>query len=91
MTEKRNGIMDGICKILEGYKGVYVPFGGISLSESCDYVTVRAMDMKGRNMPYASQKILKRYPQIRYVHFTGGWQEHIYTRETLKWLGMYNK
>ena len=72
MRKSMERIKDGICKILEGYKGVYVPFGGISLSESCDYVTVRAMDMKGRNMPYASQKILKRYPQIRYVHFTGG-------------------
>ena len=80
--------MNDICRILEKYKGVFVPYGGIDLSKSKEYLILKPQDMKEHNMPYAAKKILKKYPEIRTVHFTGGWMEHVYTRETLKWMGV---
>ena len=35
--------------------------------------------------PFIALRILNKYPNIRAIHFTGGWLEHYYTRETLKW------
>ena len=80
--------MNSICRLLEKYKGVYMPFGSIDLSQSEDYLTLKPQGMKERNMPYAAKKILARYPQIKFVHFTGGWVENVYSRETLKWLAV---
>ena len=37
--------------------------------------------------PFIALRILNKYPKIRGVHFTGGWIEGYYTRETLKWGG----
>ena len=84
-------ILDGVCRILEkNYKGVFVRPNALELSVDDDYLTidVRKVDgMKASNMAFASKRILAKYPQVKYVHFTGGWMEHVYTRETLKWLG----
>jgi hypothetical protein len=44
--------------------------------------------MKERNMPFAAKRILNKFPEIDLVHFTGGWVENIYTRNTLKWLNV---
>ena len=77
---------DIICKLIEKhYKGTYVPQGGIDIS-GC-YLTLKVNGMKSKNMAFCAKRILTKYPQIRYVHFTGGWTEHVYTRETLRWLG----
>ena len=37
--------------------------------------------------PFIALRILNKYPKIRAVHFTGGWIEGYYSRETLKWGG----
>ena len=37
--------------------------------------------------PLIALRILNTYPKVRLVHFTGGWIEGVYTRETLKWAG----
>lgn len=85
-------ILDGICKILEkNYKGVYVHPGAMELSESADYLTIdirKVEGMKVGNMAFAAKRILAKYPQVKFVHFTGGWTEHVYSRETLKWAGL---
>ena len=81
---------DEICKIVEShYKGTYIPQGGIDLTG--DYLTLRVLDMKLRNMPYCAKRLLDKYPKLRVVHFTGGWQEHVYTRSTLAWMGYKKK
>lgn len=81
-------VMNGICRMIEKrYKGTYVPFGGIDLSKDGDYVMLKVMDMKERNMPFCAKRILEKCPQIRMVQFTGGWTEHVYTRAFLKWGG----
>ena len=77
-----------ICGILEKYKGVHVPQGGIELSSGEDYLMLKVQGMTERNMPFAAKRILARFPQIRMVHFTGGWTEHVYTRNTLKWMAI---
>lgn len=77
-----------ICGILEKYKGVHVPQGGIELSKGGDYLMLKAQGMTGRNMPLAAKRILARFPEIRMVHFTGGWTEHVYSRNTLKWMAI---
>jgi len=38
--------------------------------------------------PFIALRILNKYPKIYAVHFTGGWIEGYYSRETLK-LGGY--
>ena len=80
--------MNGICRMIEKrYLGTYVPFGGIDLSDSGDYLTLKISGMKERNMPYCAKRIFSSHKGIRMVHFTGGWQEYVYSRETLKWAG----
>lgn len=37
--------------------------------------------------PYIAKRVLDRNKDIHTVHFTGGWLEGVYTRETLKWAG----
>ena len=84
-----NLIENIITNILEkNYKGVHVPCGGVSLSKNCDYLMLNVQGMKLRNMPFAAKKILKCFPEIKMVHFTGGWMEHVYSRETLKWMAV---
>lgn len=58
------------------------------ISVSDDYVTILDKGIAFRFLPYAAKRILDKFPQIRMVHFTGGWTEHVYTRNTLKWLGL---
>lgn len=57
-----------------------------SVSVLNDYVTLRVSTNKC-NYPYIALRILNKYPEIRVVHFTGGFIEYVYTRETLKWGG----
>lgn len=79
--------MDKICRIIEGYKGCVVPFGGIDISDAGDYLMLKVPNMQEKNMPLAAKKILNRFREIRMVQFTGGWTEYVYSRETLKWAG----
>ena len=75
-----------IRQIIEGYKGVEL--GYLSCGDRFhDYVTLIAIGLKGRYMPFAAKKILEAFPEVRYVHFTGGWVETVYSRETLRWAG----
>ena len=81
--------MNGICRMIEkNYSGTYVPFGGIELSKDGDYVMLKVQGLKERYMPYVAKRILSKRPEIRMVHFTGGWLEHVYSRESLKWAGI---
>lgn len=41
----------------------------------------------GRNYPYIALRILNAFPSVKYVEFTGGWIQAIYTRGTLKLAG----
>ena len=75
-----------ISGILGKYKGVKVQ--GIELSKGGDYLMLKAQGMTERNMPLAAKRILARFPEIRMVHFTGGWTEHVYSRNTLKWMAI---
>ena len=42
---------------------------------------------RSQDTPHIALRILNKYPEVRLVHFTGGWLEAVYTRETLKWAG----
>lgn len=74
-----------ICNIIEkNYKGTnccYCNCGG-------GYATLIVIGMKERNMPYAAKRILEACREINFVHFTGRWVEHVYSRNTLKWMGI---
>ena len=78
--------MDAIVKIIESYKGVSVAsvsiFGQKSLT-----IMIKADGANGKNMPLAATKILNKYSDVEFVHFTGGFMEHVYTRRTLSYLG----
>jgi hypothetical protein len=84
--------LDTICKILEkNYKGVYVPFGAMNLDDE-EYLIIDARKVQGfkaKNMAYAAKRILTKFPEIVWVHFTGGWFEHVYSRDTLRWGGLW--
>ena len=79
--------MDSVKKTIEkNYKGVSVTL--VELTNDGEWLIIKADGMKERNMPFAAKRILSMHEGIRYVHFTGGWTEHVYTRETLKWMGI---
>ena len=59
-------VMNGICRMIEKrYKGTYVPFGGIDLSKDGDYVILKVIDMKERNMPFCAKRIIEKLHQIK--------------------------
>ena len=66
------------------YKSVKVR--NIELSDSGSYLTILT-DFAPHPMPYIAVRILNKYPEIRMVHFTGGWTEIVFSRETLRWGG----
>lgn len=72
--------------IEKNYKNVIVK--RIELSDSNSYLTILT-DFAPHHTPYITTRILNKYPEIRVVHFTGGWTEIAYTRNTLRW-GGYN-
>ena len=80
--------MDAIVKIIESYKGVTAAsvaiFGKKSLA-----IMINADGANGKNMPLIATKILNKYSDVEFVHFTGGFMEYVYTRRTLSYLG-YN-
>ena len=82
--------IDKIASLIEkNYKGVYItPVEGISLEG--DYLVIKAYGLRSNKMPFVALRILRKFPEIRMVHFTGGWTESVYTRETLRWAGYKN-
>ena len=81
--------IDNIVSLVEkNYKGVSIPANGIELSG--DYLVIKAYGLRSNKMPFVALRILRKFPEIRLVHFTGGWTESVYTRETLKWAGYKN-
>ena len=88
--DRRELIISNAEHIVNKYKNAFIEKKDIDLSRDNDYLTLKPINLYGRNMPYAAKKILKRFPEIRYVHFTGGWVENVYSRETLRWGGMWN-
>ena len=50
-----------------------------------DYVVIKGCF--GKQEAFVALRILRKYPKIRAVHFTGGWLEGFYSRETLRWGG----
>ena len=56
-----------------------------------DIVIIRCKPNKVITMSYIALRILNKYPQFHSVIFTGGWTEHYYSRETLKWGSFYVK
>ena len=84
--QTRKDMEKKIREIVESYKGVTCGYLNVS-KHYPDYITMVAIGLKNRYMPFAAKKILEAFPQIKWVHFTGGWQEYVYSRETLKWAG----
>ena len=56
-------------------------------SLSKDYLVMK-VSTRTNTCPYIALRVLNMNRGIRVVHFTGGWIEGVYTRETLK-LGGY--
>jgi len=52
-----------------------------------EYLTLDATFSSCGKEPLVALRILNKYPEIRVVHFTGGWIENVYTRNTLKYGG----
>ena len=68
--------------LIEKYKDTTVDW----VSVQGDYVII-SCSTKEHKLPYIALKILNKFPKVKSVHFTGGWVEHYYSRETLKWGG----
>lgn len=62
-------------------KACYVSVNG-------ENVTILDSGLPIRYYPYAAKKILAKYPELDFVHFTGQWTEYFYSRNTLKWLAV---
>lgn len=58
-----------------------------SLTNEGDYATLIVLGLQTHKMPFVAKRILEAYPSIKFVHFTGGWVEHVYSRQTLKYAG----
>ena len=71
------------------YRLGYITDNEIDISADNDYVTLKPISFENRFMPYAAKKILKSCPSVNWVHFTGGAIENVYSRETLKWAGIW--
>ena len=76
--------IDEIAKLIESnYKRSKVY--AIELSgDNLDYLTLNCTFSRSGMHPLVALRILNKYPDIRIVHFTGGWIEGVYTRNTLK-------
>lgn len=76
--------IDEIVKLIESkYKRSKV----YAIDLNGDYLTLDCTFSRSGMHPYVALCILNTYPEIRVVHFTGGYIEGVYTRETLKWGG----
>ena len=76
--------IDAIVKLIESnYKKSRVH----AIDLSGEYLTLDASFNRNGNHPLVALRILNKYPDIDTVHFTGGWVEGVYTRETLRWCG----
>lgn len=75
------------CKIVElvekHYKNVKLNYCFVS----DDYVTLSGEGITTTNSPWIAKRILDNIKSVRIVHFTGGWLEGVYTRNTLSWAG----
>ena len=60
----------------------------VSLTDTMDYAIICDTRLCVRNYPFIAKRILNNYPQIRVVMFIGGFQDYVYTRNTLKWLAV---
>lgn len=75
---------DEIVKMIQSkYKGSRV----YTLYLDEDYLTLDCAFSRSGMHPYVALRILNTYPNIRVVHFTGGYVEGVYTRNTLKYAG----
>lgn len=76
--------VDEIVKLIEPhYKRSRVH----SINLDDDYLTLKCtLDRAGQH-PYVALRILNANPKIRVVHFTGGYVEGVYTRNTLSYAG----
>ena len=52
-----------------------------------DYLTLDATFSSCGKEPLVALRILNKYPEISVVHFTGGFIDGVYTRETLSYGG----
>ena len=85
----KSEIQQDIINILkENYKSSTCNYA--NLSEEGDYVVILDKGLSYRNYPYAAKRILDKHDKIRVVHFIGGWNDYVYTRNTLKWGGYYD-
>lgn len=78
-----NRIKEIIEKNYKGTKCISIYCGNYT----SEYATLKVEGMKHRNMPHAAKRILTEFPNLKWVRFTGGWLDYIYSRETLKWAG----
>lgn len=53
-----------------------------------EYCLLRCFTAK-RNYPFIAKRLLNKFPELKTIHFTGGFIEDVYTRNTLAW-GGYN-
>ena len=49
-----------------------------------------SINMEGAKMAFVAKRLIDKY-HFKWVRFVGGWNTWIYSRETLKWAGYYNK
>ena len=76
--------VDEIVNVIErSYKGSRVH----TIDLNGDYLTLDCTFSRNGIHPYVALRILNKYPDIRVVHFTGGWAEGVYTRNTLSYCG----
>ena len=78
--ERLGGVLDTLRKNYKRTKFIYAYLKG-------DYLTLMAENCAWHRYPWIAKRILDNYHDVRVVHFTGGWTEGVYTRETLKWAG----
>ena len=86
---KKETIINIAVHVINKYRLGLINSNYIDISADNDYLTLKPISFEDRFMPYAAKKILKSCPSVNYVHFTGGAIENVYSRETLKWAGIW--
>ena len=46
------------------------------------------VQMRGVKPEWVAKRLLDKYPSIYWIFFEGGWGTWVFSRETLKWLGL---
>lgn len=84
MNNRQLKTKSSIEDVVNGYKSVKLCYCYVEESS----VTLTDANHRADKYPFIAKKILSKFPEIKFVYFTGGWTTYVYSKNTLKYLGL---